>query len=95
MVKSPSAQAQLIRFLYFGLRDLHVHTVVDAIPYLLHFSIFLFFAGLVAFLVDIHIVLVSITVIALALIAFLYLLFTILPIIRLKSFYRTPLSPLL
>jgi hypothetical protein len=95
MVRSPSSQAQVIRFLYFGLQDLHVHAVVDAIPSLLHVSIFSFFAGLIAFLVDVNTILVYITVVALAFIAFLYLLFTVLPIFTLKSFYRTPLSPLL
>ncbi|KAJ7840865.1 hypothetical protein B0H14DRAFT_2340380 [Mycena olivaceomarginata] len=39
---------------YFGLKHFRMHTIVDVIPFLLHTSLLLFFAGLVAFLLPVN-----------------------------------------
>lgn len=48
----PSAlrHARIFSFLYFGLKRFGMHTIVDVIPFLLHTSLLLFFAGPMAFL---------------------------------------------
>ncbi|KAJ7443135.1 hypothetical protein FB451DRAFT_969891, partial [Mycena latifolia] len=55
MRSSPIIRARIFSFLYYGLKQFNMHTVVDIIPLLLHASLVLFFAGLVAFLIPINI----------------------------------------
>ncbi|KAJ7899658.1 hypothetical protein B0H13DRAFT_1446576, partial [Mycena leptocephala] len=55
MRSSPIIRARIFSFLYYGLKQFNMHTVVDIIPLLLHESLVLFFAGLVAFLIPINI----------------------------------------
>ncbi|KAJ7132557.1 hypothetical protein C8R44DRAFT_664932, partial [Mycena epipterygia] len=50
MRPSPIVRARIFSYLYFGLRRFGMHKVVEFIPLLLHMSLLLFFAGLVAFL---------------------------------------------
>ncbi|KAK7471166.1 hypothetical protein VKT23_002577 [Stygiomarasmius scandens] len=68
---------------------------VDAIPILLHISLFLFFGGLVAFLLPVNRLLTY--VMAAVLVAFfaIYTTLTLLPLRYLNSPYRTPLSAVL
>ncbi|KAJ7692524.1 hypothetical protein B0H17DRAFT_842559, partial [Mycena rosella] len=47
---SPIIRARIFSFLYYGLKQFNMNTVVNIIPLLLHTSLVLFFAGLVAFL---------------------------------------------
>ncbi|KAJ6494357.1 hypothetical protein C8R45DRAFT_824598, partial [Mycena sanguinolenta] len=54
MRPSPLRRARVFSFLYFGLKHFRMHTIVDAIPFLLHASLLLFFAGLVAFLLPVN-----------------------------------------
>jgi hypothetical protein len=68
--------------------------VVEFIPLLLHVSLLLFFAGLVAFLIPVHRALVIMTAVLLVLIAAAYTYLTVLPIFSSDSPYRTPLSNL-
>ncbi|KAJ7844574.1 hypothetical protein B0H13DRAFT_1450009, partial [Mycena leptocephala] len=75
---SPIVRARVFSFLYYGLKRFKMHSVVEIIPLLLHASLLLFFAGLVAFLVPVNIAVMSVTVILLVLIAGVYAMLTIL-----------------
>ncbi|KAJ6476746.1 hypothetical protein C8R47DRAFT_1323554 [Mycena vitilis] len=48
MRSAPVIRARIVSFLYYGLKRFEMHTVVEIIPLLLHTSLLLFFAGLVA-----------------------------------------------
>ncbi|KAJ7826034.1 hypothetical protein B0H13DRAFT_2374626 [Mycena leptocephala] len=50
MRPSPVIRARIFAYLYFGLQKFGMHSLVQFIPLLLHISLLLFFAGLVAFL---------------------------------------------
>jgi hypothetical protein len=82
---SPVRRARIFSFLYYGLQHFRMHTIVDAIPFLFHASLLLFFAGLVAFLLPAnHIMCIALVIVL--------LLDAALPVIRLDRPYRTPLS---
>ncbi|KAJ7624515.1 hypothetical protein FB45DRAFT_1005438 [Roridomyces roridus] len=92
MRPSPVRRARIFSFLYFGLKQFRMHTVVDVIPSLLHGSLLLFFAGLVAFLIPVNHLIMYLMVGTLAIFLVLYLGLTVLPVIYLDCPYRTPLS---
>ncbi|KAJ7609874.1 hypothetical protein FB45DRAFT_1010133 [Roridomyces roridus] len=92
---SPVRRAKIFAFLYFGLKQFHMHTVVDTIPSLLHGALLLFFAGLVAFLVPINHLIMYFIAGALLVFVLLYSSITVLPVLYLHCPYRTPLSTLL
>ncbi|KAJ7657216.1 hypothetical protein DFH06DRAFT_459239 [Mycena polygramma] len=89
---SPVVRACVFSFLYYGLKRFKMHTVVEIIPLLLHASLFLFFVGLVAFLLPVNIVLTVVVGFILATVTVVYALLTILPLAHLDCPYRTPLS---
>ncbi|KAJ7821931.1 hypothetical protein B0H14DRAFT_3732833 [Mycena olivaceomarginata] len=76
----------------FGLKQFRMHTIVDTIPFLLHASLLLFFAGLVAFLLPVNHIMMYLMCIVLFVFIVLYAVLTILPVVRLNCPYRTPLS---
>ncbi|KAJ7493039.1 hypothetical protein B0H11DRAFT_1803498 [Mycena galericulata] len=92
MRPSPARRARIFSFLYFGLKQFRMQTVVDAIPFLLHASLLLFFAGLIAFLLPVNRIIMYLMCIALLLFLLLYAALTVLPLVYLDSPYRTPLS---
>ncbi|KAJ7110664.1 hypothetical protein C8R44DRAFT_934383, partial [Mycena epipterygia] len=92
MRPSPIIRARIFSYLYFGLRRFGMHKVVEFIPLLLHVSLLLFFAGLVAFLHPVNTVLMIMTAVLLGLISAAYAYLTVLPIFSSDSPYRTPLS---
>ncbi|KAJ7132516.1 hypothetical protein C8R44DRAFT_774141 [Mycena epipterygia] len=94
MRPSPIVRARIFSYLYFGLRRFGMHKAVEFIPLLLHVSLLLFFAGLVAFLIPVHRALTIMTAVLLFLIAAAYAYLTVLPIFSSDSPYRTPLSNL-
>ncbi|KAJ7156400.1 hypothetical protein C8R46DRAFT_1004786 [Mycena filopes] len=59
MRPSPIIRARILSYLYYGLKNFHMHAVVEIVPLLLHSSLFLFFSGLVAFLLPINTVVTS------------------------------------
>ncbi|KAJ7853695.1 hypothetical protein B0H14DRAFT_781278 [Mycena olivaceomarginata] len=89
---SPVRRARIFSFLYFGLKKFRMHTIVDVIPFLLHASLLLFFAGLIAFLLPVNYLMMNLMCIILATVLLLYLVLTVLPVIYLNCPYRTPLS---
>ncbi|KAJ7627736.1 hypothetical protein DFH06DRAFT_1227068 [Mycena polygramma] len=92
MRPSPIIRARIFSYLYFGIRRFGMHRMVEFIPLLLHLSLLFFFAGLVAFLYPVNVVLMLVAALLLALISVTYISLTILPIFFSDSPYRTPLS---
>ncbi|KAJ7494072.1 hypothetical protein FB451DRAFT_1360635 [Mycena latifolia] len=89
---APIIRARAFSYLYYGLKRFKMHHVVEIIPLLLHTSLLFFFAGLVAFLIPVNRAMVIVTSSLLAIIATLYFVLTILPLLYLDAPYRTPLS---
>ncbi|KAJ7713015.1 hypothetical protein B0H16DRAFT_1743715 [Mycena metata] len=89
---APVIRARVFSFLYYGLKHFNMHTVVDVIPLLLHTSLLLFFAGLVAFLLPVNHIITYIAVGLLVVVIAAYALLTVLPVWYLDCPYRTPLS---
>ncbi|KAJ7157350.1 hypothetical protein C8R46DRAFT_1225946 [Mycena filopes] len=92
---APVVGARLMSYLYYGIRRYNMHTIVGIIPLLLHASLFLFFAGLVAFLVPINIAVMSASAAVFFIFTAAYLTLTILPLFAFDCPYRTPLSGIL
>jgi hypothetical protein len=65
---------------------------VEIIPLLLHASLLLFLAGLVAFLIPVNILMAVLAAVICATIAGIYCILTVHPLRYLDSPYRTPLS---
>ncbi|KAF5345929.1 hypothetical protein D9758_011453 [Tetrapyrgos nigripes] len=95
MRPSPVVQARVLAFSYFGLRRFGMHTFVDVIPILLHISLFLFFAGLVGFLLPVNLPLTILMACVLFIFVLVYSALTVLPLLSLDTPYRTPVSDLL
>ncbi|KAJ7907408.1 hypothetical protein B0H13DRAFT_1477356, partial [Mycena leptocephala] len=92
MRSAPVIRARILSYLYYGLKRFGMHTVVDIIPLLPHASLFLFFAGLVAFLLPINLPIAALAATILVAVVVVYVLLTLLPLIYLDCPYRTPLS---
>ncbi|KAJ7663732.1 hypothetical protein DFH06DRAFT_986453, partial [Mycena polygramma] len=89
---APLIRARIFSFLYYGLKRFNMHMLVDIIPLLLHLALFFFFAGLVAFLIPVHIGMAILTGGILLILTTAYCVFTLFPLAHLESPYRTPLS---
>ncbi|KAJ7903271.1 hypothetical protein B0H13DRAFT_1497665, partial [Mycena leptocephala] len=87
----PGIRAKISSYLYSGMKVFDMHTFVELIPLLLHSSLIMFFAGLVAFLMPIHPVLVAVTATWTAILVVSYGILTALPLFRPDSPYWTPL----
>ncbi|KAJ7842895.1 hypothetical protein B0H13DRAFT_2413186 [Mycena leptocephala] len=92
MRSAPIIRARIFSYLYYGLKRFQMHTVVEIIPLLLHASLFLFFCGLIAFLIPVNKIMMIIVGVILFIVASVYSVFTLLPLRFLDSPYRTPLS---
>ncbi|KAH8991296.1 hypothetical protein EDB92DRAFT_690566 [Lactarius akahatsu] len=91
----PYKRARIRTFFAEGVERFGLPRAVEALPALLHASVFLFFAGLVDFLVNInHKVAISL-ISAVAMGASAYFLCTALPLMYPNSPYQTPLTTLL
>jgi hypothetical protein len=95
VARTSIARANMFSCLYFGIKDLGMHTIVDVIPFLLHLSLFMFFGGLVAFFEPINPTFKWLAFGVLTVTVILYLALTIMPLVRLDSPYQTPLSPVI
>ena len=89
---APQDRARLSAYLYQGVKKYKMAAIVETIPMLLHISLFLFFAGLIAFLDPVNKAIQYLIAGILILCCILYVFVTILPIFRLPSPYWTPLS---
>ncbi|KAI0249939.1 hypothetical protein BJV78DRAFT_623398 [Lactifluus subvellereus] len=89
---SPHKRARIRAFFAEGIEKLHLPWAVEALPALLHISVFLFFAGLTVFLFTINHTVFSIVLWCMGLCIGMYLCITLLPIFRHDSPYYTPLT---
>ncbi|KAJ7836278.1 hypothetical protein B0H14DRAFT_2184072, partial [Mycena olivaceomarginata] len=92
MRSAPLIRARIYSYLYYGMKRFNVHAVVDIIPLLLHTSLLLFFAGLVAFLIPVNKTMAAICAAILLLVTAAYTVLTCLPLRYMDCPYRTPLS---
>ncbi|CAK5263557.1 unnamed protein product [Mycena citricolor] len=92
MFSSPSVRAHVYMYLFHGLQRFNMHTVVGVPPLLLHASLLLFFAGLVAFLVPINVIIMGMTCALLFLFVSVYGTFSALPLFLFDCPYQTPLT---
>ncbi|KAJ7199154.1 hypothetical protein GGX14DRAFT_173933 [Mycena pura] len=92
MRSSPVVRARIFSYLYYGLKQFKMHTIVEIIPLLLHISVIFFFAGLVPFLIPINVPVATLAALILIVVVGVYLLLTFLPMWHLDCPYRTPLS---
>ncbi|KAJ7251073.1 hypothetical protein C8J57DRAFT_1667005, partial [Mycena rebaudengoi] len=92
MRPSSIIRARIFSYLYFGIKRFGMHSMVACIPLLLHISLLLFFAGLVAFLQPVNTVLMTTAAVLLGLMSSTYAYLTLLPMFSSDSPYQTPLS---
>ncbi|TDL22527.1 hypothetical protein BD410DRAFT_206686 [Rickenella mellea] len=90
---APNKRARIRAYLYEGIERFRMTAVVEAIPTLLHVSLFLFIIGLVIFLFPINLHIALIMLIILTAVGILYATVTFLPIRHKNCPYQTPLSP--
>ena len=89
---SPHKRARIRAFFSEGVAKCLLPWAVDALPTLLHLSLFLFFAGLVVFLCNVNFTIFKSVLSWVGLCTALYGCITCMPIIRHDSPYYTPLS---
>jgi hypothetical protein len=89
---SPHKRARIRAFFADGIDKLHVPWAVEALPTLLHVSLFLFFSGLLVFLFNINHTVFSAVIWWVGLSTGVYGCITLMPIFRHDSPYYAPLS---
>ncbi|KAI0298944.1 hypothetical protein BC826DRAFT_90024 [Russula brevipes] len=90
----PRKRARIRAFYAQGVENLHVSWTVEALPTLLHISLFLFFAGLSVFLFGVNHTIFNVVIGWVGLCVVVYAYLTFLPIMYKNSPYFTPLSAL-
>ncbi|KAH9018892.1 hypothetical protein EDB85DRAFT_598188 [Lactarius pseudohatsudake] len=89
---APHKRARMRAYIFDGIKGFRMTRAIEAMPMLLHLSVFLFFAGLIDFLIPINTTVAYFTLGWIALFALAYVILTILPNLYLNCPYRTPLS---
>ncbi|KAH9010777.1 hypothetical protein EDB85DRAFT_1189429 [Lactarius pseudohatsudake] len=89
---APHKRARMRAYIFDGIKGFRMTRAIEAMPMLLHLSVFLFFAGLIEFLIPINTTVAYFTLGWIALFALAYVILTILPNLYLNCPYRTPLS---
>ena len=89
---SPHKRARIRAFFSEGVDKCLLPWTVDALPTLLHVSLFLFFAGLVVFLCNVNLTIFKLVLSWVGLCVALYGCITFMPVFRHDSPYYTPLS---
>ncbi|KAH9010112.1 hypothetical protein EDB85DRAFT_2161835 [Lactarius pseudohatsudake] len=90
--RAPRKQARIRTHMFEGIEKFRLSQAVEAIPFLLHTSVFLFFAGLIDFLLPINDVVAFSALGCVVVFALIYAILTLLPSLHLNCPYRTPLS---
>ena len=90
----PNERARVRSFLLFGTLRFNVRDLVETAPALLHYSVFLFFAGLVILFYTIHKAVALIVTLFVGVFAVVYIVLTVLPFIHRDCPFSTPLSSL-
>jgi len=89
---SPHKRARIRAFFAEGVDKLHLPWAVEALPSLLHLSLFLFFAGLAVFLFNINHTVFKVTISWVGFCTGMYMWITLMPMFRHDSPYYAPLS---
>lgn len=89
---APHKRARMRAYIFEGIKGFEMTRAIETMPTLLHLSVFLFFAGLVDFLIPINATVAYFTLGWIALFSLAYAVLTILPNLYLNCPYRTPLS---
>ena len=89
---SPHKRARIRAFFAEGVGKCLLPWIVDALPTLLHISLFLFFSGLVVFLCNVNLTIFKLVLSWVGICTALYGCITCMPIFRHDSPYYTPLS---
>ncbi|KAN0140596.1 hypothetical protein V8E53_001805, partial [Lactarius tabidus] len=89
---SPHKRARIRAFFFEGVDKFLLPWAVEALPTLLHASLFLFFAGLVVFLCNVNFTIFKLVLSWVGVCTALYGCITVMPIFRHDSPYYTPLS---
>jgi Family of unknown function (DUF6535) len=89
---SPHKRARIRAFFADGIDKLHLPWAVEALPTLLHVSLFLFFSGLLVFLFNINHTVFTVVIWWVGLSTGVYGCITLMPIFRHDSPYYAPLS---
>ena len=92
---APYKRARIRTFFAEGIERFGLPVAVEALPALLHVSVFLFFGGLIDFLININHTVAFSLLSAVVVGTSAYFLFTVLPLIYPNSPYQTPLTTLL
>ena len=89
---SPHRRARIRAFFADGVDKLHLPWAVEALPTMLHVSLFLFFSGLVIFLFNINLTVFKVVMSWVGFCTTVYVCITFMPIFRHDSPYYAPLS---
>jgi hypothetical protein len=89
---SPVHRVRVRTFLFAGIKEFHVRLIVENISLLLHAAIFLFFAGLIEFLLNINDEVAHVVLAVVCLFAAIYVTLTFLPVIFQQCPFQTPLT---
>ncbi|KAI0261006.1 hypothetical protein BC834DRAFT_845784 [Gloeopeniophorella convolvens] len=90
----PHKRARIRTFYFKGVERFRVAWAIDALPALLHLSVFLFYAGLSVLLFTVNLTIFKVVVSWVALCLSVYVAITMMPAVFPNSPYRTPLSTL-
>ena len=91
----PLKSARIRQYLHEGCEGWYMPVVAEAVPSLLHVALFLFFAGLVDFILHINTTVGVSTTVPIAICGILYTFTTFVPVIYPQSPYQNPFSGLL
>ncbi|KAI0260847.1 hypothetical protein BC834DRAFT_973136 [Gloeopeniophorella convolvens] len=92
---APHKRARIRSYLKEGVDKFYLPSVVEALPGLLHASVFLFFVGLSVFLLGINSIVFNATLSCISVSAGLYLFASLVPLFLHDSPFHTPLSTML
>jgi hypothetical protein len=91
---TPHKQARMRSFFAEGVEKSLLPSVVEALPMLIHVSLFLFFAGLVVFVWNVHLTIFKFVLSWVSICTTLYGCIILIPVFRHNSPYYTPLTAL-
>ncbi|KAF8262563.1 hypothetical protein EI94DRAFT_1456293, partial [Lactarius quietus] len=89
---APRKKARIRAYMFEGVEKFPLPQAIEAMPLPLHTSVFIFFAGLIDFLLPIDKAVAFSILGCVVIFAFVYTILTLLPSLRLNSTYLTPLS---
>lgn len=89
---NPNDRARVRSYLFFGTRRYKMRIAIETAPTLLHFSVFLFFVGLMILFFSINKTVAIVISVSVGIFVAAYFVLTILPYIEHNCPYRTPMS---